>query len=358
MNTEIIDAPSKTAVAEYAPLYSQLAELEKKNSTLVFNYEDKKGNKEARSHVNTLRLTKGALERTRKEAKAESLRIGRAVDSEAADIGVRIEAMIAVHQVKIDEIEQRETDRLAALNSKLLAISEYGDKALASEEMQYSIATLEQLAIDDSWQEFTADAAKLKDARLAELRIQLGGLIKAESEARELERLRKEAAARAQKDRDDAIAAEAVRKAEEAAKERAEAESKKAAQAVADAEAKAKKEREDSERRELQLKLDAETSERRRVEAEQKATQDIKDAEAKAEWDRIKAVQDERDRAAAVLQAEADATRRREANKSHLRKINTAALDAFVVGGMTAECAKLAVTLIAQGKIPAVAISY
>ncbi len=37
---------------------------------------------------------------------------------------------------------------------------------------------------------------------------------------------------------------------------------------------------------------------------------------------------------------------------------NRAALDAFVTGGMTEECAKLAVTLIAKKAIPAVSITY
>jgi hypothetical protein len=33
-------------------------------------------------------------------------------------------------------------------------------------------------------------------------------------------------------------------------------------------------------------------------------------------------------------------------------------LDAFIEGGMTEECAKQAITLIAQRKIPAISISY
>lgn len=38
--------------------------------------------------------------------------------------------------------------------------------------------------------------------------------------------------------------------------------------------------------------------------------------------------------------------------------INRAALEAFVQGGMTEECAKLAVTLIVKKSIPAVSIAY
>ena len=46
------------------------------------------------------------------------------------------------------------------------------------------------------------------------------------------------------------------------------------------------------------------------------------------------------------------------ADKAHKTAINRAALDAFVTGGMTEECAKLAVTLIAKKAIPAISISY
>lgn len=38
--------------------------------------------------------------------------------------------------------------------------------------------------------------------------------------------------------------------------------------------------------------------------------------------------------------------------------ITRTALDAFVAGGMTEECAKLAVTLIAKKAIPSISISY
>lgn len=50
--------------------------------------------------------------------------------------------------------------------------------------------------------------------------------------------------------------------------------------------------------------------------------------------------------------------KRRERDKAHKASINRAALEAFVQGGMTEECAKLAVTLIAKKSIPAVSIAY
>lgn len=335
---EVLDE-QKTSVAQYEPFYAQLAQLEKDNAALAFDYESKKGNKEARSHVNTLRLTKGALERTRKTAKEESLRIGRAVDSEAKEIEARIEAMIGVHQSKIDEIEQRETDRINKIKEKLYALAEIHQGKTAA-DYRFHIATIEAVVIDDTWQEFIADAAKSKDCSLVNHRRLLAEREKQDAEQAELLRLREESAARAQKEREEAIAKSAA--------ERAKVQAEQAAKAG----------REAAERRELELKLQAENAERRRIEAEQKAEQDAKNAAAKAEQAQLKAVQDEKDRVAAQAQAEADAQARREANTAHKAKINRAALAAMIEGGISESCAKECIKLIVSGKIPAIQINY
>lgn len=353
---EVLDKP-QSAVALYVPFYSELTRLEEQNTSLVFDYEGKKGNADARSHVHKLRLTKGALERARKEAKAESLRIGRAVDSEAVEIEARIEAMIVVHQVKLDEIEKRETDRKNAIKDKIAALAEI-HQGCAAKDFRFHIATLEAVVIDDKWQEFIGDAAKAKDASLARHRELLAEREKADAEAAELAKLRAEAEARAQKDRDEAIAKAAVEKAQAEAARKAGEEAAKARQLIEDAERKAKQEREAAERRELELKLQAEQAERRRIEAEQKAAQDAKDALVRAEQEKARAIKAEQDRVAAAAKAEADAQAKREANKAHLAKINRAALAALVAGGINEDCAKDCIKLIASGKVPAVTISY
>lgn len=113
------------------------------------------------------------------------------------------------------------------------------------------------------------------------------------------------------------------------------------------------------------MKLQAAESERL---AEQ-AKREKLEAEQKAERDRLAAVEREKQ---AVEQARQDEIARqkaaadeilrqeklREADKAHKARINRAALDAFVAGGMTVECAKQAITLIAQRKIPAISIQY
>jgi colicin import membrane protein len=357
MTTDVLDAP-KSAVAEYQPFYAQLAQLEKDNAALAFDYESKKGNKEARSHVNTLRLTKGALERTRKEAKEESLRIGRAVDAEAKEINARIEAMIIVHQAKLDEIEEREKRRVAVIEACIDNLRRHGEFATTAEKLAAEISVLEVAVIGDDYAEFKAAALEAKDTRLQELRITHAALVKSEAEAAELARLRAEAAARAQKDRDEAIAKAAAEKANAEAAERAEQEAAKARKAIADAEAKSKQEREAADRRELELKLQAEQAERRRVEAEQKAIRDAEEAAARAEAEKQRAIQAERDRQEAAAKAEAEAQAKREANKAHRAKINNAALAAFVAGGISEECAKECIKLIATSSIPNIQINY
>lgn len=357
MTTELLDAPV-SAVAEYRPFYAQLVQLEQDNAALAFDYESKKGNKEARSHVNTLRLTKGALERTRKSAKEESLRIGRAIDSEAKDIGLRIEAMITVHQAKLDEIDQREKDRLAVLNARIAALYEFGSEAVTADDIKAAVLALEAVAIDDSWQEFAAAAAKAKDAHLQDMRACFIVRQQHEVEQAELARLRAESAARAQQERDEAIAKAAADKATADAAAQAEREAVKARKAIEDAEQKAKQDREAAALRELELKLQAENAERRRVESEQKAEQDRKDAAIKAEADKQKAIQAEKDRVAAAAKAEADAQAKREANTAHRSRINRAALNALIAGGINEECAKECIKLIVQGKVPEVHINY
>ncbi|KOX63816.1 hypothetical protein AA303_17090 [Pseudomonas psychrophila] len=249
------------------------------------------------------------------------------------------------------------------------------------------ITTLELVPMDDSWEEFLAEAAQAKDQSLVKLRALLSERTQYEAGQSELVRLRAEAEAQAQRDREAEIARAAAEKTRIEAEQRAQAEREATIKREADTKAAA-------DRRELELKYAAEQSERaaaqaarEKIESEQRAAQQKIDDElrhqqamAQAEADRIAAEQRaeqerinsevrqaeaaERARIAEVArqQAAADEERRqtaaREANKAHQGKINRAALEAFITGGMTEECAKQAITLIAQRKIPAISISY
>lgn len=249
------------------------------------------------------------------------------------------------------------------------------------------IADLELIAINETWEEFLAEAAQVKDETLVKLRTLHTDRVQYEAEQAELIRLRAETEAQARRERHAQIVREAEERTRREAEQRAQAESDAAIKREADAKAA-------SDRRELELKLAAEQSERAaaqaardKIESEQRAAQQKiddeqrhKQAMAQAEADRVaaelRAEQErinsearqaeaaERARLAEVARANAAADEinrqaaAREADKAHKMKINRAALDAFIAGGMPEECAKQAVILIAQRKIPAIAITY
>lgn len=246
-----------------------------------------------------------------------------------------------------------------------------------SEYLKISIGAFEGIVIDGEWLgEYEAEALRLKADTLAVLRTALEKREQYEAEQAELVRLRAEAEAQAQRDRDAEIARVAAEQArlqaeqqaqaerdaaarrEQELRDQAEATQRAAEQAARDAEAAAERQR-------LQLQLQAEQAQRaaeqaeaNRIAAEQRAEQERIVADKRA----AQAAEDARLAEVARQKAAADEIIRqqeaREADKAHKAKINRAALEAFVAGGMTEECAKQAITLIAQRKIPAISIQY
>lgn len=238
------------------------------------------------------------------------------------------------------------------------------------------IADLEAIEINDAWEEFLAEAAQVKDQILAKLRTLHAERTQYEAEQEELARLRAAAEAQAQRDRDAEIARVAVEQARLQAEQQAQAEreaaarreqelldqaaatQRAAAQAALDAEAAA-------ERQCLQLQLQAEQAERHAAQAKA----DKLAAEQRAEQDRLtairrqeEAVEQARLAEKALADAAADEILRqeklREADKAHKGKIYKAAKEAFIEHGMTEDCARLAVKLVASGLIPAMSIQY
>ena len=238
------------------------------------------------------------------------------------------------------------------------------------------IADLEVVEINDVWEEFLPEAAQVKDETLVKLRALLAERTQYEAEQAELVRLRAEAEAQAQRDRDAEIARVAAEQTRLHAEQQAQAErdaaarreqelldqaaatQRAAAQAALDAEAAAERQRLQLELQAEQARTAAAQAEASRVAAEQRAEQDrlaaILRQEEAVEQARI-AEQARADAAADEILRQAEA---READLEHKKSINRAALEAFIAGGMPEACAKQAVTLIAQRKIPAVTISY
>jgi hypothetical protein len=219
--------------------------------------------------------------------------------------------------------------------------------AMEAERIQGVLAEVEGVALGEHWEEFEAEAGRVKDEVLTKLRASLAARQKYEAEQAELAALRAKDAAREKQDREERIAREAA----EATQRKADEE----AQKERDAAIKRQKDLDDAAaKREQALKLQAEQARTAKLEAEQRAQRATDEADKKAK----EAVAAEQKRVADAKAAELREAKRREADRQHRGAINRLALDALIDGGLTEETGMLVIQLIAQHRIPAVTIAY
>jgi hypothetical protein len=308
----------------------------------------KKGRDRIASLAAQVSRSKTAVEKPGREYLKRIKEMPKAIEAELREFVNSMDALRDEVRAPLNEWEQAEADRVARHEERVQQLRDFAMcDNLQAAGIRVQIENLEAIVVDTGFEEFEAEAHRVKTTALVMLRNELVKRQQYEAEQTELERLRAEAAQREQADREARIAREAAEQAQREAEQRAQAERDAAAKREADAKAAA-------EQRELQLKLEAEQSARRELEAQQRAEQ----AERKAIDDALLAVAEERRRLKEEnerIEAEAKA---READKAHKAAINRAALEAFIAGGMPEACAKQAVTLIAKRKIPNIQITY
>lgn len=348
----IVLPPKETALQVYsAPqgLDPYLAKIKEELDAFVPDVSTKKGRDAIASIAYKVAKGKTALDNIGKDLVAELKDVPKKIDAERKrmrDLLGQWKDEVRKPLTDWEEAEEaRQARHKAGIEWFQLRAKEHHDLDL--QELRASLAEVEGKTVDAAWEEFEAEAHRAKAKAVEALAAAVAAREKHEAEQAELAKLRAEAAAREQKDREERIAREAAERAQREAEAKAQAEREAAIKREAEATAAA-------ERRELELKLQAERAEREKAEALQREQQAKTDAERKA----AEAVAEEQRRVAAQAAAEAKEAERREADKAHKTAINRAALDAFVKGGMTEECAKLAVTLIAKKAIPAVSITY
>lgn len=355
--TEVIES-RVTAVEPYSEIREQLHELRIKNESVAFDYHDPKGEKMARSHIHAMRGVKGAVERKRKELKAEALEYGRRIDAGAKQIAAELDDMIAVHQGPLDEIAERERQRVEAIEKAIAAITEASDPLAAKQEptareIAAVIEAVKAIGISaDVYQERMAEATKLRDGELVALTEWHERQVKREAERAELERLRREAEEKARREREEAIAKAAAEKAKREAEEKAERDR------IA-AEQKAKAEREAAERREAALKEAEARAKREAEEAREKAKRDIAEAEARAKADAERREREAKAKAEREAAAIREAEAKREADKRHVAGVKAKAVAAIVaIGGIEKTTATAVVEAITAGNVPSVSIRF
>lgn len=358
-------------VAVYNPFRAQLAELKKQNSSLVFEYETPKGNKDARSHIHKLRQTKSAIDKARKAEKEESLNYGRLVDAEAKLITADLEEMIDVHQKVIDEIEAREKEQKAFVERGLKHIEDCGNGLIGGQLQPFGLLLYElkeKIVIDDRYGEFKHEALKARDAAIQKLETAMEAAAQRQAEQAELELLRTKTAQLEQAAREEQIRKDAEEKAKAEAKVEREAAERMAVEVRKAEELKAKEredalklEAENAERERLDAIARAEQAEADRIAAAQRAQEEAAAAAEKAERDQQEAIKKERERieaeASARLVAEKAEKERREADFAHKAAINAAAVTAMTSIVVEDRAVEI-IELIAAGKVPHVMIAY
>jgi len=361
--TEIAELPPKeSALAVYSKPSGLDPWLDKIRAEVTGHVPDlktKKGREAIASRAFKVRKVKTALDGMGKQLVDDLKDVPKRIDAERKRMRDTLDALADDVRRPLTEWEQAEEDRVQRHKDALEGITTLVvNCSESSDSLRAALGAVESIAIGPGWEEFETEAARAKDKALAGLRDRLAAREKYDAEQAELARLRAAEAEREQKERELRIAREAAERAQREADAKAQAEREAVIRREQEAKAAA-------ERRELELKLQAEQAEKGAAQAKA----DKIAAEQRAEQERLAAIEREKQAVEAARQAEikrqADAkaaeeaeAASREADKAHKGKVNRAALDAFVAGGMPEECAKQAVTLIAKGLIPNIRITY
>ena len=369
--TELAVVPPKdTALQVYQianGLDPYLKKIRDEIDAFVPDVTSRKGREAIASIAYKVARSKTALDNVGKDLVADLKEIPKKIDAERKRMRDTLDAWQEEVRRPLNDWQAAEDARVDRHNSAIahLKLNAQDLDGITAEDLADRIAKVETVALGEQWQEFEAEAARAKEDSLKVLRTALAARQQYEAEQAELARLRREAEERAEQDR--------IRVAQEAAveleRQRVAQEQQAAREAAARREQElidqaAAQERE-AENQRLQLKLQAEQAERARIQAEadrvateQRMEQERQVAARRQEEAAEQARQDERRRADAAAAEILRQQEARERDEAHRRSINRSALEAFIADGMPEACAKQAVTLIAQRKIPNIAISY
>lgn len=338
----------------------------------------RKGRERIASLAAKVSKSKAAVEKPGRDYLKRLKEMPKVVETELREFVTKMDALRDATRQPLTDWEQAE---LARTDKHVDDIQNIKDLLLfdgtpTAAEVGQLIANLEAVPMDESWEEFLAEAAQVKDQTLAKLRTLLADRTKHEAELAQIAKFNAEQAEREQQERDAAIARAAVERAQREAAEAAQAERDaaarreqalidQAAQAQRDADQKVRDAEAAAANQALQLKLAAEQAVRQKLQAEADRVEAIRREEQQAvEAERLQAEAVERARLAEIGRANAAADEinrqaaAREADKAHKGAIYKAAKEAFIANGMSEECARLAVKVIASGFIPAISITY
>ncbi|MFB3910470.1 MAG: hypothetical protein ACE15D_18930 [Candidatus Eisenbacteria bacterium] len=207
--------PNKpSAIVEYSPIESGLAELRKRYEGVAFNLRTVAGNDEARKARMELVTLRGSLEKARVALKAPVLERGRLIDDEARRITaelLKLEQPID-EQIKADEKrredekrarEEAERQRIQTIRERISGIAKLAAAAAhlkTSAAISEAIDDLKLVVIDDWFGEFAHEAKAVKIAAYGAMQDLLEAAKEREAEAQRIAEERAELERRRQAD--------------------------------------------------------------------------------------------------------------------------------------------------------------
>ncbi len=286
-----------TQIQEYSKTEQALAALREKYADVTYDVDTPEGFQEAKSARSEVRGYRTGLEKMRKDIKAPALERCRLIDIEAKRITSELVALESPIDEQIKEVDARkeaerqkqieaEVKRVEDIQSRIARIRDHAGAALqvgiTAKNIEQSIADIETIEIDDSFDEFQEQAADARIATLARLREIHAATVEREAEDARIKDEREELAKlRAENEKREAE--------EQAKREAAEAEAREKREA---ADKKQREELEEQRKKQAaaQKKIDDENArlakERADLEREQREEADRKAAEERAKQER------------------------------------------------------------------------
>lgn len=297
--TDLITIPHKDDVpalfATENGIKDLVAAIKKQALSFAPDTSTAKGRAEIKSVAARVSRSKTLIDEVGKDQNAERLALNKLVNEQRNYAKEELDALRDEIKKPVVEWEDKENERVRL---HLVNMDTFDpDRASVNDDsatIQGVIDSINNMVVDETWEEYEADAKAAKAAAIVKLNADLAGAMVREKQAQELEELRAE---KAKREAEDAARAE-KEAAEKARQEHEQRVAEQAKAAAAEAEAKAK--------------ADAEAAEARHK-AELAAAAKREEQAAAAERDRI----------AAVQQAEADRQAALAADKKHRQKIRS-----------------------------------
>ena len=334
----------------------------------VPDLKTRKGRERIASLAAKVSKSKTAVEKPGRDYLRRLKEMPKVVEAELREFVTKMDTLRDEVRQPLTDWQAAEDARVDKHNAMIRHIEDCGLGLIGGQPQPFALLFREleeKIIVDESFEEFEAEAHRAKATALAKLKASFDEHQKREAEQAELERLRREAEERAEQDRirlaqEAAVEAERQRVAQEQQAER-----DAAAKREQDLKDQAAAQEREAENERLQFKLQAEQAERARIQAEadrvaaeQRMEQERQDAALRQEEAAEQARLEERRRADAAAAEILRQQEARERDQAHKAKVMGEAKTALMSLNITEELARAIVLKIARREVPNITINF